>query len=178
MHSLEELYERYSGAVFDYLHRMSGDRHLAEDLTGETFYRAMLSIDGFRGEASVKTWLLRIARNLFLRRMEREKRTSSFEALEERGVPLAARGPDPETKVMQDEHGEAVRRALLSLPEIDRSILLLSAHEKLRCRDIADVLNVSVTAAKVRLYRARRRLAEALEREGAWPAKTDDEKQR
>jgi|GEM_PF-4647059 len=79
--NLAELYERYSGPVFGYLLRLSGDRFLADELTGETFYRAMLALDGFRGEASVKTWLLRIAHNLYLRRAEREKRMTSLEAL-------------------------------------------------------------------------------------------------
>lgn len=88
--NLAELYERYSGPVFGYLLRLSGDRFLADELTGETFYRAMLALDGFRGEASVKTWLLRIAHNLYLRRAEREKRMTSLEALQEQGVTFTA----------------------------------------------------------------------------------------
>jgi len=89
--NLAELYERYSGPVFGYLLRLSGDRFLADELTGETLYRAMLALDGFRGEASVKTWLLRIAHNLYLRRAEREKRMTSLEALQEQGVTFTAR---------------------------------------------------------------------------------------
>jgi len=88
--NLAELYERYSGPVFGYLLRLSGDRFLADELTGETFYRAMLALDGFRGEASVKTRLLRIAHNLYLRRAEREKRMTSLEALQEQGVTFTA----------------------------------------------------------------------------------------
>lgn len=163
--SLAELYERYSGPVFGYLLRLSGDRALADELTAETFYRAMLALDGFRGDASAKTWLMRIAHNLCVRRMEREKRTMSLEEAQELGRALAASCPDPETALLRWERSQAIQRALHALREADRSILLLSAQEKMRCREIAQVLGISVTAVKVRLYRARRRLAAALAEE-------------
>ena len=165
----EELFERYSPAVFGYLHRMSDDRHLAEDLTSETFYRAMRGIDGFRGDSSVKTWLLRIARNLYLNRKRGSDRASSLEDLEARGIePLVE--DDPESRLIRDEEDEAVRKALRSLPEDDRSILLLCAEDELPCREIADVLGISLTAAKVRLFRARRRLAGLLDKQGKTPS--------
>lgn len=165
VHSLAELYERYSGAVFDYLLRVSGDRPLANDLTSETFFRAMVALDSFRGEASVKTWLLRIARNLYLRRAERDRRTTSLEHLQEHGVTIAGKQVDPETYLLRQERSQAIQRALLSLRESDRSILLLSARESMSCREIGEVLDISVTAVKVRLYRARRRLTSALDSE-------------
>ena len=160
----EELFERYSPAVFGYLHRMSDDRHLAEELTSETFYRAMRAIDGFRADSSMKTWLLRIARNLYLNRRRRDERSSSLDDLEEKGMATATGDPDPETRFIREEENEVVRRALRALPEDDRSILLLSAEEELSCREIGDVLGISVTAVKTRLFRARRKLADLLER--------------
>ena len=160
--SLTELYQRYSGSVFHYLLGLSGDRPLADELTGETFYRAVLSLDGFRGEASVKTWLLRIARNLYLRRLEREQRTTSLQELEEQGVFFAAERSEPEAELLRRERSEAIRRSLEALSESDRSILLLSARERMTCRQISEVLGISVSAVKVRLYRARRRLVSAL----------------
>jgi RNA polymerase sigma-70 factor (ECF subfamily) len=164
--SLSELYERYSGPVFGYLLRLSGDRSLADELTGETFYWAMLALGGFRGEANVKTWLLRIARNLYLRQAQREQRTTSLERLQEQGAafatPVAA---NPETAVLCQERSRAIQQALLSLSGSDRSILLLRAQEKMLCKKIAQVLDVSVSVVKARLYRARRRLVAALSME-------------
>lgn len=171
VHSLAELYERYSRPVFGYLLHLSGDHPLAEELTGETFYRAMLALDGFRGEASVKTWLLRIARNLYLRRVKREQRITSMESLQEQGVTFVTlQQADPEATLLHQERSQAIQRALLSLPEGDRSILLLKAQEELSCQEIAQILGISVSAVKVRLYRARRRLAAALVKEGASPS--------
>ncbi len=164
LRSPADLYDRYARVVFSYLLRLSGNRSLADDLTGETFYRALIALDSFRGEASVKTWLLRIARNLYLRRCERERRSTSLDALQEQGVAFPAPS-DPENDLLNDEKSRAIQHALLALSESDRSILLLSADEEMSCEEIAQVLEISVTAVKVRLYRARRRLAEALSEE-------------
>jgi len=167
VHNLSELYDRYSGPVFGYLLGLCADPGLADELTGETFYRAMLALDGFRGEASVKTWLLRIARNLYLRRARRDERIHSLEAIQDRGRAFAATDrTNPEAAMLRRERDQAIQRALLSLSESDRSILLLKAREKMLCREIAQVLDISVSAVKVRLYRARRRLAAALRETG------------
>ena len=71
---------------------------------------------------------------------------------------------DPERRLIREEESEAIRKALRSLAEDDRSILLLSAEDELSCREIADVLDISLTAVKTRLFRARRRLAGLLEK--------------
>jgi RNA polymerase sigma-70 factor (ECF subfamily) len=160
--SLKTLFEQYSPSVFSYLLRLSGDRALAQDLTSETFYKAILAIDGFRGDASVKTWLLRIARNLYLRRTQRERRSTSLETMGEGGESFVAYQPGPEDEVIRQEHDRAVQQALLVLSENDRTILLLSSQENMVYREIANVLEISVAAVKVRIHRARKRFAIAL----------------
>lgn len=160
--SLKTLFEQYSPSVFSYLLRLSGDRALAQDLTSETFYKAILAIDGFRGDASVKTWLLRIARNLYLRRSQRERRSTSLETMQEDGANFIASQPGPEDEVIRIERDEAIQEALLSLSEDDRTILLLSSQEHMAYREIAQVLEISVPAVKVRIHRARKRFAIAL----------------
>lgn len=162
VNSLEDLYQSLSDPVFSYLLRLSGDPASAEELTGETFYKAMLALEGFRGDASLKTWLFKIARNLYLRQVERDQRTTSLEALYERGFVFTTREPDPESHLLRQELCKEIKSALLSLSESDRSILHLSVREKMPCKEIAQVLEISLSAVKVRLYRARRRLAAAL----------------
>lgn len=163
INSLKDLFEQYSTSVFSYLLRLSGDRALAQDLTSETFYRAVLSIDGFRGDASVKTWLLRIARNLFLRRAKHEQRKTSLESMQEEGAKFSAPQPGPEAEVIRQESVQDIQQALLALSENDRTILLLSSQENMAYREIAHVLDVSVSAVKVRIHRARQRFAVALD---------------
>jgi RNA polymerase sigma-70 factor (ECF subfamily) len=160
--SLKTLFEQYSPSIFSYLLRLSGDRVLAEDLTSETFYKAILAIDGFRGDASVKTWLLRIARNLYLRRSQREQRNTSLETMQEGGASFIAPQPGPEAEVIRRERDRAIQEALLTLSENDRTILLLSSQENMAYSEIANVLEISVAAVKVRIHRARQRFAIAL----------------
>jgi RNA polymerase sigma-70 factor (ECF subfamily) len=161
--SLAELYEAYAENVFGYLLHLSGDRALADELTGETFYRAMLSLDGFRGDASVKTWLLRIARNLYLRHSQRAQSSTSLEALQEQGVVFREKQVGPETAVLYQEQHHALQHALHQLSEQDRTLLLLVTQEEMAQREIAHILGISVAAVKVRLFRARQRLAALLE---------------
>ena len=164
--NLDEGFEYYADSVFKYLFYLSGDSPLAEDLTGETFLRAIIAIDGFRGDASLKTWLLRIARNLYLRRVKREKPMVSLEQLHAVGQEIAINPqPSAETEVLRQEQQRMAQQAMLSLSENDRSILILSSIEKLPYREIAKVLNISVPAVKVRVHRARQRLAAILQSE-------------
>lgn len=162
--SLEELYAFHSGPVYSYLLHLSGDKHVAEDLTSDTFYRAMMAIDGFRNESSVRTWLLRIARNLYLSRLKRDNRVQSLEQLQDSGVVFSSTQTDPETKMIERDERVLLRRALQSLPEGERTILLLSIQQEMSCREISDMFEISTTAVKVRLFRARRHLADILSR--------------
>ena len=152
----------HAGAVYGFLFRLSGDRACADELTNETFLRAMISLDGFRGEASVKTWLLRIARNLYLNRVKKEKRETSLDALVEQGVPFPENQPGPEEHALTRERSDALQQGLLALSEADRSILLLSSQEKLSHQEIGQILGITVAAVKVRIFRARQRLSEAI----------------
>jgi RNA polymerase sigma-70 factor (ECF subfamily) len=163
--NLRELYELHSGSVLSYLTSVSGNRELAEDLTGETFYKALLALDGFRGESSARTWLIRIARNLYLRFMERERRKVSLEKLSRRNGMLISKTSDPEKQFLQQERARKISAALLSLSEKDRTLLHLSVREDMSCLEIGEVLGLSISAVKVRLYRARRRFIQALEKE-------------
>jgi len=163
--NLKELYELYSGSVFNYLISVSGNRELAEDLTGETFYRAMLAIDSFRGESSVKTWLIRIARNLYLRLMERERRKVPLDDLPQQKRRLISDHSDPESQFFWKERARIISMALLSLSERDRTLLHLSIREEMSCKEVGEVLGLSVSAVKVRRYRARRRFIQALEKD-------------
>lgn len=65
MKELEEIYEQYFKAIYSFLYRLSGEKHLAEDLTSETFFKVMQSIQTFNGESDVKTWLFQIAKNTY-----------------------------------------------------------------------------------------------------------------
>ena len=85
MATIEKIYHKYRVPLFRYFYRMGGDYHLAEELTQETFYRATYSLNGFRGESAISTWLFRIA--FFVYSGHQRSRSRELCLVEEDNVP-------------------------------------------------------------------------------------------
>jgi len=134
------------------------DPSLAEDVVQESMIKAWRGIDGFRGESSERSWLLRITHNTAvstLRRL-RDEATDPFEMPDR-----ATFGADVQAEGRRDLEHLAV--ALDALDELTRSILVLRDAERLPYQQIAETLGVSVPLVKTRLLRARRELQRAVE---------------
>jgi len=148
------MYEQYARDVLRFATFLTGSRAEAEDITSETFVRAWTSAGAIR-VATVKAYLFMIARNLHVDR-RRE--------LARRGA-LAADPPDPaprhDTALDRRDELQRVLAALQALPEIDRAAVLMRADEGLSYEDIAAALGLTVAAARVKVHRARMRLAES-----------------
>lgn len=153
MLDFETLYTRYAADVYRFALSLSGRRADAEDIVSETFIRVWTARD--RVEiATVKGYLLAIARNLFLHDLRHGKRRAGLDE----GV--ADPQPGPATRAEDQAELEAVLVLLQRLPEIDRAALLLRAQEDMPYEEIAAVLGLSLSAAKVKVHRARLKLAE------------------
>jgi RNA polymerase sigma-70 factor (ECF subfamily) len=159
MTTLEDLYRRYSKDVFRFAFWLSGDRAEAEDITSETFVRAWAGADDLR-LSTVKAYLIAIARNQYLHRRRRAVRECELDP----GLPDPAPGPDREVERRREL--QAVLEQIQALPELDRAALLMHADLELPYEEIARVLGLSLGAVKVRVHRARLRLARACHREG------------
>ena len=155
MTSFHELYSRYSGDVHRFAFWLSGSSTEADDITAETFLRAFTA-GGVHTETA-KSYLLTIARNLYLQRLRRKRLRGE---LEEEPLDPA---PDPERAAEGRERLAATLRELQRLPEVTRSALLLHVEEGLSYLEISRALGISVGALKVMVHRARLRLAAARE---------------
>ncbi len=155
---IENLYRRYATEVYRFSLWLSGDPAEADDLVSETFLRAWTSTADLRA-STVKAYLFTVARNVFRRRMKRSRRHTNIETdVEDRGQrPVAAAEAKQELRVALN--------AMQQLPEIDRAALLLRAQHGLPYDEIARCLGVSLSAAKVRTFRARIKLASILSRQ-------------
>lgn len=150
------LYEHHATHVHRFALYLSGDPALADDLTSEAFVRVWTARE--RVEIStVRAYLFAIVRNLFLEVRRRDRRHAP---LDER-IPSTVPGPED----LANGHSQlrTVLTALSALPEVDRAALLMRADEALPYEDIANVLGISIGAAKVKVHRARLRLAETLQ---------------
>ena len=152
--TLDEVYRQYRGPIQHYLLRLTGSADQAEELAQETFIRACASIMSFRGDCSVATWLFRIARNTYLTSLRRSP-TTQVGTSEFLALPDKRGHNDPSSQYDRAEQRDAIRIALLELPEKQRTILLLRDDEGLSYAEIADVLAISLSAVKVNLFRAR-----------------------
>ena len=132
---------------------LSGDLHEAQDLAQETFARAFEHRASFRGEASLKTWLSRIAVNTYLLKMRKVKRLKEV-TLDT--APVADSSKDPEQIVIRREFYECIYWILQNrCRPSERVVIVLRDLDGMRYDDMSRVLGVSVPAIKSRLHRAR-----------------------
>ena len=146
------VFERHSQDVYRFALYLSGDPVLADDVTSETFIRVWSSPEPVR-LATVKAYLLTIARNLCLMERRRSLRRQSLDET----VPDTGRSALRQVEV-KDEL-DRVLRALQQFPETDRAALLMRAEEGLPYEEIAVALGLPVATVKVKVHRARLRLA-------------------
>ncbi len=170
------LVERYQGRVYALLCGMVRDREEARDLTQEAFIRAYRQLDRFRGDAGFYTWLYRIAMNVAIDHLRRQ-RSRRQEAFEE-GVaardgdgaidPAHSRA-DPSRAVERQQIGEAIFQALEKLSDEHRQVILLREVEGLSYREIAEVMEIPEGTVMSRLFYARRKLRDLLREMGIEP---------
>jgi len=163
---------RYSADIYAVLFRLTQDAEEAADLTQETFLNALKAIQKFRGEADLKTWLVRIAinesRNRFRwwKRRRREKTFSIDAPVGENETPfsetVSSNCASPEEIVLQREREDSLTKALSDLPKVFREAVVLCDIEGLSYEEIASVLEVNIGTVKSRIARGREELRRKL----------------
>jgi len=160
-------------AVYRFALRLTaGDRAEADDIVQDTFLRAYRHWDTYQRGTSARAWLFTIARNVFLRRREREARTPEtpgsqldYDIETRAGTDALYDVPtiqDPERRFFDSFVDDEVIRAVEKLPADFREVVVLSDIEGLNYGEIADVVGVPLGTVKSRLYRGRRLLQRAL----------------
>jgi RNA polymerase sigma-70 factor, ECF subfamily len=158
MLDLHDLYSRYAADVRRFALYLTGDVALADDITSETFLQAWSSVGRIR-EATVKAYLFTIVRNLYLLEIRRSSRHVELKDA------LPARDNEPERHIDQQAAVATVFRALRTLPEVDRAALLMRAQNDMSYEEIAQALQLSLSSVKVKIHRARLKLATLLPKE-------------
>ena len=154
--NFEEVYAVYFDDVYRYLLSLSGSESVAEELTSETFFRAMDALGRFRGECSVRVWLCQIAKNLYYSHLRREKRLVPLEACQ-----IAEEGPEQSA----EERSESARiQSLLhSLREPYKEVFMWRVYGEKSFRDIGALFGKTENWACVTYHRAKRMIREGLE---------------
>ena len=173
--AFQELVTESGDRVFNLVLRMVGDRAEAEDIAQEVYVTVWKSIDTYRGEAKLSTWLLRIAANHAKNRIKYLARRATDKggldeapeaAMADLGkAPAQAHVSSPEAALEAAERGTALEQAIASLDEDHRLVLVLRDIEELAYEEICEITGLPEGTVKSRIHRARLALKERLARE-------------
>ena len=154
MFEMDAAYREYAVMVYKFLLSLCYEEELAEELTQETFYQAVRSVDRYDGSCKVSTWLCQIAKHLWYREMERRKRkgtselTADMESLEK---------PVEEQLTLKEEKMELFRKVHV-LDEISKEIVLLRVTGAFSFKEIAELFGKNENWARVTYYRAKQKI--------------------
>jgi RNA polymerase sigma-70 factor, ECF subfamily len=166
--AFEELVLRHKRRVFAIAKRITNNWEDAEDVAQESFHKAFLHLDSFQEKSRFSTWLTRIAMNEALMLLRRKR--GIFEALPENPEngansslePFVDQGPNPEESCRRREHRQLLSKAINRLgPKIRRTILLRDIEER-SVQDTAQIMGISISAVKARVFQGRRRLRQTV----------------
>lgn len=167
----QQVYDEYHAKIRRYLTRIVGQNE-AEDLTQEVFVKVGQSLETFRGESQLSTWIYRIATNAALDRLRQPSVRYGGEKLipvesiaeikADADIQTGELKASTEQKLIRREMNGCIREIIQSLPDPYRSVIILSELEDLKDGEIAEILGLTLQTAKVRLHRARAKLREEL----------------
>ena len=158
MISMSEVYREYADAVYKYLLLLSGSKDTAEELTQETFYRAIKNVNKYDYSCEILTWLCAIGKNAL---SEYKRKKLDYEELREDSVVIEG----PEKIVFANYDRERICKAINTLDDVQKKIVVLRLFEELSFRKIGLIFDKSEEWARVNYYRGKRKLQEELKNE-------------
>lgn len=161
MTEFEKIYRAYFSDVYCYIRRLSGDEQTAEEITSETFFKAMRAIGTFRGDCDIRVWLCQIAKNCYYTDRRKAERAGPLDA----AVPaeLPCEEETAEEKVLRQEDAAQLRRILHGIPEPYREVFMWRVFAELSFKQIGPIFGKSENWACVTYHRAKNMIQTRLE---------------
>jgi RNA polymerase sigma-70 factor (ECF subfamily) len=166
--AFEELVNRYQSLVTKTCLGFVNSYADAEDLTQEVFIEVFESLQGFRSEAKISTWIYRIAVNKSLNQVRKKKREQMFRSIEsffslkgELNEPLQIEdknGSRADGNIERNENKQLLKSAISILPENQRIAFILSKYQELSYKEIAEIMNITLSSVESLLFRAKQNL--------------------
>lgn len=163
------IHDTYAPRIRLYLGKLAGSDE-ADDLTQETFTRVSQSLNNFRGQSSLSTWIYKIATNTAIDKIRKNKLAKhdlahdTLEDVEDKDIWTGERRA-PDDHIIRKGMNSCIRNVVFKLPETFRTVIVLSEFEGLKNEDIAIILGLKLEAVKMRLHRARLKLKEDLSKQ-------------
>ncbi|GAB5555457.1 MAG: ECF family RNA polymerase sigma factor SbrI [Saprospiraceae bacterium] len=151
------LFERYHLAIYNFFLRLTKQKMLSEDLTQSVFERLLKYKASYQVGKNFRSWIYQIARNIYA---DQYQKMGPFVDQYSKVETVAIEAPSVLNKIETNEHQIQLRQALNRLQPEQKEILVLSKWQKLRLKEVAQIMNISEGAAKVRVHRAMQALRE------------------
>ncbi len=157
MTEFEEIYSNYFKDVYRYSLVLSKNKSIAEDITQETFFKALKKIDAFKGDCKISIWLCQIAKNTYFSYLKKQPYL-----LEDIDNVVNIPGDDFEQKIIADGNVYEIHKLIHGLEEPYKEVFMLRFFGALSFRKIAELFGKTESWARVTYHRARAKLKEAL----------------
>ena len=161
MTEFEQIYRDYFNDVFLYIRRLSNNEHIAEEITSETYYKAMRSVDSFRGDCDIRVWLCQIAKNCYYSYLKKAGRVDSIEDIDPLNV--SAQDETAEERVVRQDEVMQIQKILHDVPDPYKEVFMWRVFAELSYKQIGQLFGKSENWACVTYHRARKMIKERLE---------------
>ena len=157
----EKIYTTYFRDVFLYIRRLSDNEHLAEEITSETFFKAISSIESFRGDCDIRVWLCQIAKNCYFTYLKKTQRIDSIEDIE-----IAEQSENFEERFFQKDAAMQIQKVLHDIPDPYKEVFMWRVFAEMSFKQIGQIFHKSENWACVTYHRARKMIKKGLEADG------------
>ncbi len=156
MQDMEQIYKEYFNTVYKYLFCLTHNNDIAEELTQETFYRAVKKIDTYKGECKISVWLCQIAKNLWYDQYRKNKKIINTEEVIEKQEICSI-----EEQFILNEEKISLYKKMHKLDEQTREVIYLRITGELSFKEIGTIMNKTENWARVTFYRGKNKLKES-----------------
>ena len=157
----EQIYSTYFKSVYLYVMQVSGNEHIAEEITSETFFKAINSIDSFRGDCDMRVWLCQIAKNTYFSYLKKNKKVLSIDESDLQNVADPDAGID--VQIGEQEEARLILKILHDMSDPYKEVFMWRVFGELSFKEIADLYGKTDNWACVTYHRARKMIQSRLE---------------
>ena len=166
MTEITQIYNAYCSDVYRYLLHLCRDESIAEDLTSETFFKAMRGIHTFRGDCEMRVWLCQIAKNSYYTYVKKQERKKKLDKTLETTAALC--GETVDERIIRQAEARQIREILHDVPEPYKEVFMWRVFAEMSFKEIGNIFGKSENWACVTYHRAKAKIQERME---AWNGK-------
>ena len=161
MMEFEKIYQKYFNDVYRYIRKLSNNEHVAEEITADTFFKAMSAIDSFRGDCDIRVWLCQIAKNCYLSYLKKNGQSEDIADTELQEI--ADPNENLEEQFAKQDEAAQIRKKLHTIPDPYKEVFMWRVFAELSFKQIGEIFNKSENWACVTYHRARTMIQNRLE---------------